>query len=129
MTSMKENRLTTEQCRDTALVAVLALLVFAHYGGRPGLVLPAIVVLLLAMLVPAWFRPLAIVWWGLAGVLAVVGSNVVLALIFAVVVTPIGLLRRLWGADPMLRRAWGGQGSVFVARDARFSAEDLEAPF
>jgi len=35
----------------------------------------------------------------------------------------------LWGADPMLRRAWGGQGSDFVARDARFSAKDLEAPF
>jgi hypothetical protein len=121
--------LTTEQCRDTALVAVLVLLIFAHFGERPGLVLPAIVALLLAMLVPGLFRPLAIVWWGLAGVLAVVGSNVLLALIFAVVVTPIGLLRRLWGADPMQLHAWGGKGSVFVARDARFSAEDLEAPF
>lgn len=126
---MKTSRLTTEQCRDTALVAVLVLLVFAYWGERPALVPLAIAVLLLAMLVPGLFRPAAVVWWGIAGVLAAVGSTVLLALIFAFVVTPIGLLRRLLGADAMRRRSWRGEGSVFVSRDTRFSAKDLEAPF
>ena len=125
----KPTRLTTEQCRDTALVAVLALLLFAYSGQRPGLVAPAIIVLVLAMLVPELFRPAAIVWWGLARILATVGSNVLLTVIFALVVTPIGFVRRIFGADAMRLGSWRKEGSVFVERDAKFSADDLETPF
>ncbi len=37
--------------------------------------------------------------------LSAVASRVVLLLVFALVVTPIGVLRRLLGADPLRRRA------------------------
>ena len=90
---------------------------------------PAIGVLVAAMLVPGLFRPYAILWWGLAGVLAAVGSRVLLTAIYVVVVTPVGLARRLFGADPMRLRDWGGDGSVLVERDEPVSVEDLEVPY
>ena len=125
----KPTRLTTEQCRETALVGVLALLMIAYYLDRPRFMVPAMIVLVLAMLVPELFRPLAIVWWGLARIVAGFGSAVLLTIIFAILVTPVGLIRRLFGADSMRFRSWKQQGSVFVERDTEFSAEDLEAPY
>ncbi len=122
-------RLTIAQCRDAALALVLLLLLAAFFAERPELVLPAIVVLVAAMLVPGLFRPFAILWWGLARILAAVGSKVLLTVIYVVVVTPVGLVRRLFGADPMRLREWGGSGSVFVERDDPFTAEDQEAPY
>jgi len=44
-------------------------------------------------------------WMALAEALSAVTSQVVLLLVFALVVTPLGLLRRLLGADPLRRRA------------------------
>ena len=123
------SRLSKAQCRDAALALVLILLLVAHFAERLDFVAPAIVVLVLALLVPGLFRPYAFVWWGLARVLATVGSKVLLTLIFMLVVTPVGLLRRLFGADPMRARSWRGEGSVFVERQGAFDGKDLEAPY
>lgn len=43
-------------------------------------------------------------WMKLAELLGRVVSPVVLAIVYFLVVTPVGLLRRLTGADPLLRR-------------------------
>ena len=50
------------------------------------------------------------VWWKLAMVLGYVNSRVILTLAFAIVLTPLGLLWRLIGRDPlaMRRRNWPG---------------------
>jgi hypothetical protein len=122
-------RLTKEQCRDAGFAGVLILLLIAYFGERLDFVLPAIGVMVLAMIVPALFRPWAVVWWGLARVLAAVGSRVLLTVVYALLVVPIGLFRRLLGADAMRTRDWHGAGSVFVEREGAFDAEDLEAPY
>ena len=123
------NRLTITQCRDAALALVLILLLAAYLADWSELVVPAIVVLVATMLVPGLFRPFAIVWWGLAGILAAVGSKALLTVIYLVVVTPVGLLRRLFGADPLRLREWGGSGSVLVERDKPFTVENQETPY
>ena len=122
-------RLTIAQCRDAALALVLILLLAAYFAEWPELVVPAIVVLVATMLAPGLFRPFAIVWWGLARVLAAVGSKVLLTVIYILLVTPVGLVRRLFRADSMRLREWGGSGSVLVERDEPFSVEDQEAPY
>jgi len=125
----RSSRLSKTQCRDAALALVLILLLIAHFAERLDFVAPAIVVLVLALLVPGLFRPFAFVWWGLAAILATVGSKVMLTVIFVLVVMPVGLLRRVLGADAMRTRSWRGEGSVFVDREGAFSGEDLEAPY
>lgn len=119
-----------DRARDTGLALVLVLLLVAHLGERPGLILPAIGVLLAAMVWPGIFAPAARVWFGLSHVLGAVASKVVLSFVFAAITTPVGVLRRLLGADPMRLRRWRrGSESVFVRRDRRFAAEDLERPY
>jgi hypothetical protein len=122
--------ISKDQSRDTGLVIVLILLIGARFWGKSELILPALGVLLLTMTFPVVFRPLAWLWFGLSRVLAEVVSRILLTLLFGVVVTPVGVIRRLFGADPMRMKGWkNGRDSVFERRDHTFSARDLERPY
>lgn len=48
-------------------------------------------------------------WMNLAGAMGFVSTRVILAAIFFLVVTPIGIVRRLSGGDPLGRRAGRGE--------------------
>ena len=48
---------------------------------------------------PAGLKPVYKVWMGLAVILGFFVSRILLSLIFYLVVTPIGLIMRLWGKD------------------------------
>ncbi|MEQ2005871.1 MAG: hypothetical protein ABMA26_03655 [Limisphaerales bacterium] len=50
---------------------------------------------------PAIARPFYVVWYALACCIGLVVGNLVLALIFYVLVTGIGLVRRLFGSQPI----------------------------
>lgn len=45
------------------------------------------------------------VWMGLAAVLSYISSRIILAVIFFLILTPIGLIKRAMGWDPLRRRA------------------------
>lgn len=44
-------------------------------------------------------------WMKLAEVLAFVSTKIILAIVFFLIVTPIGVVKRLTGWDPLYRRA------------------------
>ncbi len=122
--------ITRAQARDTGLAAVLILLLIAHFRASLTLVAPAIAVLVPDMAGPDIFRPLGFVWFSLANVLRKIVSTILLTVVFLLIATPIGLLRRIFGADPMQGKRWkDGGASVFVTRDHLFSAKDLERPY
>lgn len=58
----------------------------------------------LGLAAPGVLRPLYRVWMALALVLGYVMTRVLLTLVFFLAVTPIGLVMRLLGKDPMHRR-------------------------
>ena len=121
---------THDQARDTGMAMVLICLLLAYWGRRPVFLPLAIVVLLVTMTVPRVFRPLAGLWFGLSHVLGNVVSKVVLTVIFFVLVTPIGLIRRWAGRDSLRLRQWKkGSGSVFVERQGAIAPEDLQNPY
>jgi len=124
------SRATVEQAKDTGLAAVLILLLVAQFWERQVLIAPAIAVLVITMTWPALFRPAARVWFGLSEVLGTVASKVLLSVVFFVVGTPIGLIRRVLGADSMRLREWKNNGeSVFFERDHTYTSGDLERPY
>jgi len=123
-------KVTKAQARDTGLAAVLILLLIAHFRDSATLVGPAIVVLVVDMIWPSIYRPFAYVWFTLANILRRIVSSILLTVLFLVIATPIGLIRRLLGADPMKGKKWKeGPESVFVERDHVFEAGDLERPY
>lgn len=64
-------------------------------------------------------------WTGLSRVLGKVSNTVLLSLVFILVVTPVGLVRRWRGKDRM--RGFDGKAtSNFAERDHVFTGKDME---
>ena len=55
--------------------------------------------------VPQWARPVYVAWHALGGAIGFIVSNLLLLAVFYLVITPIGLVLRLIGKDP-LERKW-----------------------
>jgi hypothetical protein len=110
-------------------LVLLLLLAYLKFGSA-ALLVAALVFHVLDMVAPQAFRPLAPLWFGLAHVLGAISSRVLMFLVFAVVVTPIGLVRRALGKDSLRLRAFKtGNESVMVPRNHTFTAGDLEKPY
>lgn len=121
---------TTKQARDTGLAMALLGLLAAWFSGWWELTGLALVLVLLSLIFPTVFRPLAGPWFALSRLMGEISSRVVLTLLFFLVVTPVGLLRRLAGADPMQLRQWRrGHASVMRCRDHLYRPEDLDNPY
>jgi len=128
--TMKRKKMTIDQAKDTGLAVMLILLLFVYIGGYNHLILPIIFVLLLIMIWPAIFKPLARLWFGLSHLLGNIISKIVLSIIFYIVVTPIGLFRKLLGADSMRVGKWKQSNeSVFLERNHTYSTNDLKKPY
>ena len=97
----------------------LTLGIFATLGG--GLVLAALVV-------PTGLGPVYRAWMGLGLQLSRVTTPIFVSAIFFLVVTPTGLLMRLFGRRPLARPP--GSGTLWVTRpaDAR-QRRDMEHQF
>lgn len=81
----------------------------------------------LGLAAPAILRPLYRVWMGLALVLGHVMTRVLLAVVFFLVVTPIGLVRRAVRRDPIEKSPVPELESYWIRRDdVADSTERLE---
>lgn len=131
---MKEKRfwdqMDNRKSKDTGMAAVLLLLISGHLLKLPLLYTIAIPVLIIAMIWPVVFKPLAFIWFGLALFLGFIMSRIMLSLIFFILVFPIGLIRKLMGKDSMSLKLWKkGKESVFKKRGYTFVSEDIKNPF
>jgi hypothetical protein len=121
---------TKEQAKDTGLAMVLICLLLGHWGKFPKFLPASLALLLITMIWPNAFRPLATLWFGLAHLMSSIVSRVILTVLFFLLVTPIGLIRRLMGADALKLKQWKqGRDSVFVVREGPILGKDLENPY
>lgn len=112
------------------MAVVLILLLIGLFAGEITLYWLAAGALLLNMIFPMFFYPFAIFWFGLANILGLFISKVVLVLIYLVIVLPVALARRVAGKDSlMLKRFKKDSGSIMKPRNHQFEAGDLEKPF
>jgi hypothetical protein len=121
---------TTDQCKDTGMAIALIFLLLVPLTKRYGLIYWAIGVQVLNMVKPQLYGPAAIVWFKLSELLGTVVSKIVLCIVFLVVVTPVGLLRRVAGKDSLKLKSFKkGYGSVMETRNHTFSADDIRKPY
>ncbi|MBF0249354.1 MAG: hypothetical protein HQL35_01860 [Alphaproteobacteria bacterium] len=92
-----------------------------HYNGNVDWGVPVLGVggafLLVALAVPALLRPLNVLWFKLGLLLHKVVSPLVLGLLFFVTVTPIALLMKVFGKDPLSLRLDPQADSYWIRRD------------
>ncbi|WP_243311990.1 SxtJ family membrane protein [Fundidesulfovibrio agrisoli] len=121
---------STAQARDTGMALVLVCLLIAWLGDKKPFLAAGVLLLVLNMTWPAAYKPAAKVWFGLSHLLGTVMSKLLLGAVFFLVLTPMGLLRRLLGKDPMQARKWKQDAtSVFRVRDHLFTSKDIETPY
>jgi len=124
------SRVTAKECTDTGMAMVLICLIGAWGSGERGWLLGAIAALVVNMVWPTIYTLVAKVWLGFSHLLGTFMSKVILSIVFFVVLTPIALLRRVFGHDPMALRKWKkGTGTVFETRDHTYTAKEIELPF
>lgn len=100
--------------------AFLLLAAFLYWRGKMGLV-PWLgglggLLALAGLLIPGQLGPVYRAWMGLALVLSKVTTPIFMGIVFYVVITPIGLLMRLFGRQPLRHK--GASGGFWVERPA-----------
>ena len=123
-------KLTTKQCSDAGLAAVLILSLIGYFTGNViyfHIIIPAVILL---MIVPRVLYPFGVLWFGIAHLLGIVVPRVILSAIYVVFVIPVGLIRQAIGRDALqLRRFKKDKASVFQNRDHNYLSNDLETPY
>ena len=126
----EKSRITKKQASDSGMALVLiALICFAVLRHNAWL-WTAMTILVLDMICPAIFKPFAFVWFGLSRILGTVMSKIMLALVFFLIVFPMGIIRRILGKDSLrLHQFRKEKTSVFAERNHEYTAADLDKPY
>lgn len=125
-----KTKITKDQCRDTGMAMVLLFLILFALHKLESLLVASVALHVVNMTVPKVYKPVAVVWLTLSEVLGAIVSRLVMSVVFFIVVTPIGILRRIAGKDSLKLRVFkSGQDSVMLERNHLFTAQDLERPY
>jgi len=109
---------------------MLILLLIGIFSGNILFYKLVIPVLLVVMIVPGWFYPLAILWFGFSHLLGTFMSQVILSLVYFIVVLPVALFRRMSGIDTLrLKQFKRGTGTAMHIRNHLFTPSDIEKPY
>jgi hypothetical protein len=92
-------------CLIAAVLVWRGRLTRAEWVGGLGTLL-----LVLGLVRPSLLKWPSAAWWRFAKALGYVNARILLTILFGLVLTPLGLLWRLTGKDPLLRRReqWNG---------------------
>lgn len=113
------------------LIAVLFGLLFPWLRGQRFPAWPwaaAAVLCVCALGAPAALAPVYRVWMAVGSALGWVNTRVILGAVFFLVVTPIGVVMRMTGRDPMRRKVEPDRGTYRIP-SARTPRERMEVPF
>lgn len=98
--------------------AVLGLLFWArHKPIFPYLLAPGVMLVALGVAAPRALKHVYIGWMSLALALGFIVSHVILTLFFFGVITPVGLMARLWGKDFLRRKLDRNAPSYWIKRE------------
>jgi hypothetical protein len=135
---MKHRDDSTARQRELRRFGLVMAAAFAVLGGLglwrdrafgPYFLAAAAVFLVLGLALPRALSPVERAWMAFARVMATVMTYVILVVTFFVVITPLGLVLRLFGKDT-LRRKWSGRHESFwIEIDAEGPASRPEKPY
>lgn len=115
---------------EVCILLALVLIFFAYRSGDWILIGYSAIILLVGLIFPLIFYPIAYVWFGLSKVLGFISSQILLTLLFYILLTPVGLYRRLIGKDSlMLYQFKKGPESVLKRRKETNKRNHFKNPF
>jgi multisubunit Na+/H+ antiporter MnhG subunit len=100
-----------------ALLAVAVVIIMRRHNPQPALTI-ALIFFILGIATPILLKPLYLAWMRFAYILGWVNTRLLLAVIFYLVFTPIGLVMRLCGVDPLKRKINKKEKSCWEKRES-----------
>ncbi len=129
-TNLFLKKITNDQAKDTGMAMILICLILGFIGKNIFFYNVAIPLLVLNMTFPLIYKPIAKVWLLFSHILGTVTSKIILSVVFFIIVTPVGFIRRLFGYDPLQLKKWKeNKSSVFEVRNQMFELKDIEKPY
>lgn len=124
------NDITIIQQKEMGILIAGVLLIIDHVNASLQLSAYAIVCLLAALLLPVCFKPIAWCWLMVGEGLSFVVSHLLLSSLYFIIVTPVGVCRRLLSGEALQMEKWKrSKESVFLSRTKRYTKADLERMF
>ena len=124
------SQIDIDQAKDTGMAMVLICLILVIITKIFLFNVIALVLLIINMTIPAFYKPVAIIWFGLSHLMGTIVSKIILSVIFYVLVTSVGLIRRFAGYDQLQLKKWKkNSSSVFTIRDHTFQPDDIDKPY
>ena len=121
-------RFSRVQLLETGLVLVLLSVILGIVRDEDNWLIVAVFVAGTGLVVPRLFYPVAVVWFSLGNLLSLVVSPLLLTLVFMLIITPIGLIRRWLGHDSLQLKK-STDTTTFHLRNHTFTAADLKNSF
>jgi hypothetical protein len=122
--------ITKKQSVEFGLVTILASSFLAIFLKQSYFIIAAFFLTLITLIVPVVFYPFAAVWFWLSKILSAIGSRILLTLVFFIMVTPVGLIRRLLNRDSLkISQFKKSTKSVMTDRDHLYTAGDFTDTF
>jgi hypothetical protein len=127
---MTEKKITQKECYETGNVFALLFILISLVAKSPVYCYVSVVFLLVSLLKPGVFKPLAFVWFEFSKILGKISSFVILTVIYLVVVLPVSMFIAMKGSDPLnIKHFKKFNGSGFVDRNHVYIADDLKKPY
>ncbi len=111
----------------TQLVIVVGLLVIAAILDNEIIAYASLIIGLICLVIPPAGHWIVWGWYKLALILSRVMNPLVLGIVYFIFISPIAILFRLFGNDPM--RLKDNKGSMYEIREKTYTKEDLEKPW
>ena len=118
---------TDPETAKTQLVIVTGLLVIAAIFDSESFAYVALIVGILSVAIKPIGDRIVWLWYKLAELLSKVMNPLILGILYFIFITPIALLFRLFGNDPLALK--DQKGSIYDIRNHTFKKKDLENPW
>lgn len=124
------SKISKSQSRDSGMAVVLISLIISVFTKNLIFTKLGILFLIITMAIPIFFKYFAFLWLGFSHIIGTFVSRIILTVVFVLVVTPLGLIRRLMGYDTLkLKEFKKGNESVMEVGDHLFKSTDIEKPY
>ena len=123
-------KVTRKQSAEFGQVSVLICVFLAIYFKVWHYVTAAFWLMLVTLLLPGIFYPLAVIWFGLSKILSKISSYIILNLVFFILVIPVGLFRKMTGRGNLkINQFKKNRSSVMTERNHLYEPADLVNTF
>lgn len=118
------------QCIETGILLALTGLIFGYRFQYDAGYLLSGSILLVSLIYPKIWMPLAFVWFRFGKLLGSGVSRILLTIIFFMLVVPMGFIRRMLGKDILKLKEFKREPqTAFSDKHKVFSSEDLKNQF